>query len=142
LDKDVSKKPRGLAALSPERRREIASMGGKGVPKDKRTFAVYRDVASRAGSAKKPTNGNVRADFIPLMNVGSVFLSGPYLLRVVTSKQVYYLVEVHVRLDLGRVFRLLDKACAGLRIHRDEVNFVDVLNKHGSSLFKLRNFRK
>jgi general stress protein YciG len=40
---------KGLAALSPERRRAIASMGGKSVPKEKRTFARNRAAASEAG---------------------------------------------------------------------------------------------
>ena len=47
IEKPKSKK--GLASLSPERRRQIASMGGKSVPKEKRTFARNRDVASAAG---------------------------------------------------------------------------------------------
>jgi general stress protein YciG len=53
-------KPRGFAALSPEKRREIASKGGKSVPSDKRTFATDRDLASRAGfnggkASKRPS---------------------------------------------------------------------------------------
>ena len=42
------KKPRGLAAMSPERRREIQSMGGKAVPKEKRAFND-RTLARHAG---------------------------------------------------------------------------------------------
>jgi len=54
---DVVKKPRGLATLSPERRREIARMGGKSVPADKRAFAVNRELASKAG---RKGNKNLR----------------------------------------------------------------------------------
>lgn len=43
------KSRKGLASLSPEKRRMIASMGGKSVPKEKRTFARNRDIASAAG---------------------------------------------------------------------------------------------
>jgi general stress protein YciG len=32
-------KPKGLAAMSPERRAEIASMGGKSVPADRRHYS-------------------------------------------------------------------------------------------------------
>jgi uncharacterized protein len=49
---DETEKPKskkGLASLSPEKRRMIASMGGKSVPKEKRTFARNRAVASAAG---------------------------------------------------------------------------------------------
>lgn len=43
-------RPRGLAALSPERRREISSMGGKAQPASARSFSKDRDFASRAGA--------------------------------------------------------------------------------------------
>lgn len=55
---------RGLAALSPERRREIAAMGGASVPADKRSFSTDRDFASKAGtkggkvSRKKVVDGS------------------------------------------------------------------------------------
>jgi general stress protein YciG len=44
-----TKKPKGLAAVSLERRREIASMGGKALPKEKRGFSVSPEAAARAG---------------------------------------------------------------------------------------------
>lgn len=44
-------RPRGFAALSPERRREIARQGGAAVPSDKRSFAQNRDLAASAGKA-------------------------------------------------------------------------------------------
>lgn len=40
---------RGFAALSPERRREIARKGGASVPADKRSFSQSADLAARAG---------------------------------------------------------------------------------------------
>ncbi len=43
-------KPRGFAAISPERRREIASKGGLSVPAEKRSFSQDRDLASRSGA--------------------------------------------------------------------------------------------
>lgn len=43
------KKPRGLAAVSPERRAEISRMGGLSVPAEKRMFAKDRDLAASAG---------------------------------------------------------------------------------------------
>ncbi|MCG6121117.1 MAG: stress-induced protein [Microvirga sp.] len=47
----VEKSPakRGFAAMSPEKRREIASKGGRSVPADKRSFAQDRALASKAG---------------------------------------------------------------------------------------------
>jgi len=47
---DQPKKPRGFAAMTPERRREIARLGGASVPNDKRTFAKDRDLAATAGA--------------------------------------------------------------------------------------------
>ncbi len=41
---------RGLACLSPERRSEIARMGGKSVPPEKRAFARDPTLAAKAGS--------------------------------------------------------------------------------------------
>lgn len=43
------KRKQGFASLSPEKRREIASKGGKSVPKEKRSFAVNRALATEAG---------------------------------------------------------------------------------------------
>ncbi len=40
---------RGFASLSMERRREIASKGGRSVPAEKRSFSQDRDLASSAG---------------------------------------------------------------------------------------------
>jgi general stress protein YciG len=40
---------RGFASMSEERRREIASKGGKSVPADKRAFSMNPALASEAG---------------------------------------------------------------------------------------------
>lgn len=42
-------KPRGFAALTPERRTEIARLGGAGVPADKRSFSRNPELAASAG---------------------------------------------------------------------------------------------
>jgi len=48
---DELKKPRGFARLSPERRREIAAMGGKSVEPQERAFSKDPGLAARAGRA-------------------------------------------------------------------------------------------
>ncbi len=48
-DPTVTKKKRGFAALSEERRREIARKGGASVPDAKRSFSQDRDLAAAAG---------------------------------------------------------------------------------------------
>ena len=40
---------RGVAAMNPDRRREIARKGGASVPGEKRSFAKDRDLAASAG---------------------------------------------------------------------------------------------
>ena len=47
---DTPKAKRGLAAMSPEKRREIARLGGKAVPSDKRGFSNNPELARRAGA--------------------------------------------------------------------------------------------
>jgi hypothetical protein len=43
-------KPRGFAAMDPEKRREIARRGGAAVPFEKRSFSQDRQLAARAGA--------------------------------------------------------------------------------------------
>lgn len=56
---ETPKKPRGFAAMSPERRTELARKGGASVKPQNRTFSKDRALAARAGrtggerSAKK-----------------------------------------------------------------------------------------
>ena len=45
----TTKKPRGFQCMTPERRAEIASMGGKALPANKRAFSQDKGLASRAG---------------------------------------------------------------------------------------------
>ena len=55
---DKPKSNRGFASMTPERRREIASQGGKSVDPAKRAFALDRDLASAAAKKrfqKEPT---------------------------------------------------------------------------------------
>jgi general stress protein YciG len=62
LDAEKPKAKRGFAAISPERRREIAASGGASVPPGKRSFSQNRELAASAGriggssspSRKKP----------------------------------------------------------------------------------------
>ena len=44
-----TKSRRGFAAMSPEKRSEIARMGGLAVPAEKRSFSTDRSLAAAAG---------------------------------------------------------------------------------------------
>ena len=46
----MEKKKRGFAAMSKEKHQEIASLGGKAVPKEKRSFSTNKSLASKSGS--------------------------------------------------------------------------------------------
>ncbi len=46
---DNSPRRRGFATLTPEKRREIARLGGSAVPDEKRAFSQNRDLARDAG---------------------------------------------------------------------------------------------
>ena len=48
IDKPKSK--RGFASWTPERRAEIARLGGKSVPADRRSFSQSKDLAASAGA--------------------------------------------------------------------------------------------
>lgn len=45
----TTKKMRGFACMTPERRREIAKKGGASVPKEKRSFSKDPSLAMNAG---------------------------------------------------------------------------------------------
>lgn len=59
---DKPKSKRGFASMSPERRREIAAMGGAAVAPENRSFSKDRTLASeggrKGGSASKRTKPN------------------------------------------------------------------------------------
>ncbi|MET3352333.1 UNVERIFIED_ORG: general stress protein YciG [Xanthobacter viscosus] len=44
-----TKSRRGFAAMSPEKQREIARMGGSSVPPEKRSFSQDRSLAAESG---------------------------------------------------------------------------------------------
>ena len=52
---------RGFASMSPEKRREVSSKGGKSVSSEKRTFSQDRQLASKAGR-KGGLNSRVNHD--------------------------------------------------------------------------------
>ena len=45
----MTKEKRGFAVMDPERRRQIARLGGASVPAAKRSFAKDRELAAAAG---------------------------------------------------------------------------------------------
>ena len=47
---DKPRSKRGFASWTPERRAEIARLGGKSVPADRRSFSQSKDLAASAGA--------------------------------------------------------------------------------------------
>lgn len=48
-DQFTSKKPRGFATMTPERRKEVSALGGAAVAKEKRSFSTNQELAVEAG---------------------------------------------------------------------------------------------
>lgn len=57
-----SKSKRGFAAMTPEKRREIAAKGGAAVPAEKRSFSQDRGLAASAGRAGGSAGPRRRGD--------------------------------------------------------------------------------
>ena len=55
------RKPRGFAAMDPERQREIARKGGSSVPAARRSFSQDRTLAAAAGKKGGQVTGARRA---------------------------------------------------------------------------------
>ena len=51
---------RGFASMNTERQRQIASMGGKAVPDEKRSFSQNRRLAAEAGRKGGQASGGTR----------------------------------------------------------------------------------
>lgn len=51
MSDEKQKSKRGFGSMSPERLREVSSLGGSSVPSDKRTFAKDPSAAADAGRA-------------------------------------------------------------------------------------------
>ena len=49
MEEIKKKSTRGFASMDPERQRAIARKGGQSVPKDKRSFALNKNLAAEAG---------------------------------------------------------------------------------------------
>jgi general stress protein YciG len=49
MDDTKPKSNKGFASMTPERRKEIASKGGRSVPKEKRSFSRDKSLARAAG---------------------------------------------------------------------------------------------
>jgi general stress protein YciG len=52
-----TRKPRGFAAMTPERRAEVSRMGGKSVAPEARAYAKDPELAARAGRAGGKAGG-------------------------------------------------------------------------------------
>lgn len=61
-------KRKGFGSMHPDKRRQIASMGGKAVPAEKRSFSQNKDLAADAGrkggTSIRVVTFKSRADFL------------------------------------------------------------------------------
>lgn len=89
-------KLRGFAAMTPDRRREIARLGGRSIPADKRYYARNREAAANAG--KKGGKA------LPKINANDL----KFLAEVVGSEMSWEHVQNLNRAGRNRVARLLE----------------------------------
>jgi general stress protein YciG len=75
VKKPPPRKPRGFATLSPERRREIASQGGKAVAAENRSFsrdkALAKSAAKKSGKNRDPESRSFSKDTELARSAGS-----------------------------------------------------------------------
>ena len=57
---ETLKRPRGFAAMDPEKRRRIAKLGGAAVKAENRSFSKNRELAAKAGAMGGAATRGVR----------------------------------------------------------------------------------
>jgi general stress protein YciG len=131
IEKPKSKK--GLASLSPERRRQIASMGGKSVPKEKRTFARDRDVASAAGKIGGRTIRPETRTFALYPDIASMAgrIGGS---TSVSQKKHAQLQSLFLNLYCANKHIIIMEDEASFNLERAQAKLLDALSAQGLSL--------
>jgi general stress protein YciG len=155
LEKPKSKK--GLASLSPEKRRLIASMGGKSVPKEKRTFARNRAVASAAGKKGGRTirpETRTFAVYPELASIagrigGSTSVSQKkqaerncYFLNLYTGDKHIIILEDEASFSLDRTQTKMQDALAAQSLTLDPGWRLEVKNRRGDVVLRMRDRAK
>jgi general stress protein YciG len=100
-------KLRGFAAMSPDRRREIARLGGRSIPAEKRYYARNREAAAKAGQK----GGKA----IPKVNDND----RKFLAEVIGEGLPWDTLEGMNRASRNRAARLIDLGLARYEPHRD-----------------------
>jgi hypothetical protein len=132
------KATRGLAAASDVTRREVASLGGKSVPKEKRAFFADPELAARAGRAKKPSRALPKPE--KQVPVSSPYFSGPYVLRLHLADEVFYLVDDRASLNVSRIINLVKSVLTALK-RPPAACRTEVLGRDGRCVLTLRSTR-
>jgi len=149
------KSRKGFASMSPEKRRQIASMGGKSVPTEKRSFSRNHNLAAAAGrkggSTVRPDTRAFSMDRELAREAGRVGGSSTgaakplpqahHFLHVHTGGKHIIVVDDSPSLNLARAQQKIEEALAASGITLDPEWRVDVTNRDGDVLLSIRDKR-
>lgn len=153
-ENEKPKSRKGLASMSPEKRRMIASMGGKSVPKEKRTFSRNRTVASEAGKkGGRTTRPETRtfAVYPELAAVagrigGSTSVSQKklpdrncFFLNVYTGEKHVIVMDDDPNFNLERAQKKVQAALAASGVALEPGWRVEVKNRQGDIVLRMRD---
>lgn len=148
------KSRKGLASLSPEKRRLIASMGGKSVPKEKRTFSRNRAVASAAGKKGGRTTRPETRTFAVYPELaaiagrigGSTSVSQKklperncFFLNVYTGEKHVIIMDDEPNFNLERAQKKVQDALSASGVSLAPGWRVEVKNRHGDVVLRMRD---
>jgi general stress protein YciG len=152
IEKPKSRK--GLASMSPEKRRLIASMGGKSVPKEKRTFSRNRDVASAAGKKGGRTARPETRPFVIYPELaaiagrigGSTSVSQKklperncFFLNVYTGEKHIIVMDDEANFNIDRAQKKIQEALTASGVALEPGWRVEVKNRHGDVVLRMRD---
>ena len=153
-ENEKPKSRKGLASLSPEKRRLIASMGGKSVPKEKRTFSRNRAVASAAGKKGGRTTRPETRTFAVYPELaaiagrigGSTSVSQKkmperncFFLNVYTGEKHVIVMDEEANFNLERAQKKVQDALGASGVALEPGWRVEVKNRQGDIVLRMRD---
>lgn len=152
VEKPKSRK--GFASMSPEKRRMIASMGGKSVPTEKRSFSRNRSLASSAGrkggQTTRPETRTFTVDRELAREAGRIGGSSNgvhkteaplnrYFLHIRSGAMHLIVIDEGSTFVLARAQKKIEDALASSGIALAQGWRVEVMNRDGDLLMTIRD---
>ncbi|MFN3891594.1 MAG: general stress protein [Beijerinckiaceae bacterium] len=152
IEKPESRK--GLASVAPEKRRSIASLGGKSVPSEKRSFSRNRALASAAGKkGGRPFQAETRtfelttgsASTARRIGRSTITPDNPqaerayFFLNLYSGDHHILILDEEPSINLERARRKLLDALALQNLRLEHGWRVEVQNRHGDVVLRIRD---